>query len=184
MGRKRTIDRDALLDVAEAIVAEQGAGRLTFDEIAKRAGVSKGGVLYCFASKQELVAAMTRRDLDRFAAEVAAHRAQAGEGTSAGMRAHLAATRHESHALAARAASLMATLAETPEHAGLLRDYYRELLARLGGDGRSRVALFAAEGAFLLRGLGLVDFSEAEWNALFADIEGQIARPAGTESKS
>lgn len=175
MGRKRTIDRDAILDAAEAIVTEMGAGRLTFDEIARRAGVSKGGVLYCFPGKQELVAAMVRRDLDRFARDVAAHREAASEDGMVDMLAHLAATRHESDALAARAASLMAALAESPDHAGVIRDYYRERFERLElGDGErrgARAAFFAAEGAFLLRGLRMAEIGEAEWAALFEDLE-------------
>lgn len=177
MGRKRTIDRNAILDAAEAIVTEKGAGSLTFDAVARRAGVSKGGVLYCYASKQELVAAMTRRDLDRFLREVDAQRAAFGDGAQAEMQAHLAATRNESDRLAARAASLMAALAESPEHADLIRDYYRNRLELFGGDERARAAFFAAEGAFLLRGLGLVDLSETDWRALFGRIEQGLIAP-------
>mgnify|MGYP000979830386 CR=1 FL=1 len=186
MGRKRTIDRNAILDAAEAIVTQEGAARLSFDGIARRAGVSKGGVLYSFPSRQELVAAMVRRDLDRFDADVAARRVEIGQAAGADMQAHLAATRYESPALATKAASLMAALAETPEHAEPIREHYRRLLSRFRGDGpaerRVRTALFAAEGAFLLRGLGLVKLSEAEWAALFEDIEALAAggnEPAG-----
>lgn len=167
MGRKRTIDRDALLDIAEAIVIEQGAGKLSFDEIARRAGVSKGGVLYCFPNKQELVAAMARRDVERFDKDVATHKAEDGDD----MLAHLAATRDENRALASKAASLMAALAEAPEHAEPIREHYRRLLGRFGADNqRARTILFAAEGAFLLRGLGLVGMSDEEWAALFKDM--------------
>ena len=179
MGRKRTIDRDALLDVAEAIVVEQGAGKLSFDEIARRAGVSKGGVLYCFPNKQELVAAMARRDVERFDSDVATHKLN---DTARGddMLAHLAATRDENSALASKAASLMAALAEAPEHAEPIRDHYRRLLERFGADTqRARTILFAAEGAFLLRGLGLVSLSDEEWSALFADMA-RLYEEAGT----
>lgn len=174
MGRKRTIDRDAILDAAEAIVTEEGARSLTFDAVARRAGVSKGGVLYCYGSKQELVAAMTRRDIDRFLGEVEAKREPLADSAEAGMQAHLAATRDENDALAARAASLMATLAESPGHAEVLRDYYRDRLKLFGRDEQARIAFFAAEGAFLLRGLGLVDLPETAWRALFDRIEQEL----------
>ncbi|MEO4000441.1 TetR/AcrR family transcriptional regulator [Mesorhizobium sp. CAU 1732] len=182
MGRKRTIDRDAILDAAEAIVTEMGAGRLTFDAIAKRAGVSKGGVLYCFASKQELVGAMAKRDMDRFERDIAAHRAGMEPSDAADILAHLAATRQESDALAAKAASLMAALVETPEHAEPIRSYYRDQMGRFGGASqkgrRERLAFFAAEGAFLLRGLGLVRMTEDEWSSLFEDME-ELAKGKG-----
>lgn len=175
MGRKRTIDRNAILDAAEAIVTEKGAGSLTFEEIARRAGVSKGGVLYCFASKVELVAAMARRDTERFERDVAAYRTSLEDGPEPDLRAYLAATRHESGALAAKAASLLAALVEAPDHAEPIRQYYREQMQRFGGGGpqgrNARLAFFAAEGAFLLRGLGLIEVDEDAWTALFDDIE-------------
>ena len=174
MGRKRTIDRDALLDAAEAIVTEQGAGKLTFDEIARRAGVSKGGVLYCFSSKHDLVAAMVERDLHRFGRDVEERRVPGEGGVTAHFRAHLDATRDESTALAARAASLTAALAETPDKAEPVRDYYRTWFERFDTDTpegrRMRIAFLAAEAAFLLRGLGVARFSDEEWAQMFADM--------------
>ncbi|MBI5165941.1 MAG: TetR/AcrR family transcriptional regulator [Magnetospirillum sp.] len=50
--------RDKIIDAAMAIVREQGVGRLTLDEAAKVAGLSKGGVLYHFKGKDDLVAGM------------------------------------------------------------------------------------------------------------------------------
>ncbi len=178
MGRKRTIDRDAVLDAAEAIVTELGSGSLTFDEVARRAGVSKGGVLYCFPSKRELVAAMMTRDIERFERDVDSYR-DSDAGGVPHLRAHLAATRHENVALAARAASLTAALADAPDHAERLHAYYRDWFDRFDGNtkqGRQqRLAFLAGEGAFLLRGLGIAQFSDAEWTAMFEDMEERIA---------
>src|SRR5262245_35811257 len=44
--------RNAILDAAEAVVARMGVAAMTFEEVAKEAGVSKGGVLYHFRSKE------------------------------------------------------------------------------------------------------------------------------------
>lgn len=43
-GRPRTIDRDKVLDAAEAIVSRVGASGLTFEAVARAAGITKGGV--------------------------------------------------------------------------------------------------------------------------------------------
>lgn len=51
MGRRRTIDRDQLLDAAEAVIAREGAAGLTIDAVAKEMGITKGGVQYCFGTK-------------------------------------------------------------------------------------------------------------------------------------
>jgi len=53
-----------MLQAAEAVVLEEGAGNLTLDAVARRAGVSKGGVIYNFRSKDALLEAMVERLID------------------------------------------------------------------------------------------------------------------------
>jgi len=53
--------RTRILDAAEAIVQTRGVPALTLDAAARDAGVSKGGLLYHFASKEALLAGMLRR---------------------------------------------------------------------------------------------------------------------------
>ncbi|MGC1728438.1 MAG: TetR/AcrR family transcriptional regulator, partial [Steroidobacteraceae bacterium] len=69
--------RERLLDAAERLVAEMGAAHLTLDGVAKFAGVSKGGLLYHFPSKDSLLEGMLTRHLGevdaRVATRVAAH---------------------------------------------------------------------------------------------------------------
>lgn len=57
--------RDDIVDAAMAVVRDQGVARLTLDEAAKVAGVSKGGVLYHFKSKDDLVGAMVARLIEQ-----------------------------------------------------------------------------------------------------------------------
>ena len=47
-----------ILQAAFAVVAEQGANRLTMDAVAAESCVSKGGVLYHFRSKKALLSGM------------------------------------------------------------------------------------------------------------------------------
>ena len=58
--------KDAILDAAEAIVREQGAAHLTLDAAAERAGMSKGGVLYHFQTKDSLLVALVQRMTQAF----------------------------------------------------------------------------------------------------------------------
>lgn len=53
--------QDKIIDAAMFIVREQGAGKLTLDEAAKHAGLSKGGVLYHFKTKDDLIRGMVER---------------------------------------------------------------------------------------------------------------------------
>ena len=61
MGRRRTIDRDQLLDAAEAVIGREGAAGLTIDAVAKEMGITKGGVQYCFGTKDALIDAIFER---------------------------------------------------------------------------------------------------------------------------
>lgn len=59
------------MDAAEAVVANTGVANMTFDEVARAANISKGGVLYHFPSKEALTEAMIERFIDKFDAAVA-----------------------------------------------------------------------------------------------------------------
>ncbi|RYM73889.1 TetR/AcrR family transcriptional regulator [Serratia liquefaciens] len=174
MGRQRSIDRDKVLDVAEEIVATQGAAGLTIDSVARAMGISKGGVQYCFGSKDAMIDAMFDRwgkAYERVFDEIA------GENPTAttSVQAHLQATRSSDQASSAKAAGLMATLIQTPEHLDSTREWYRSRIAGLDlttEEGkRARLAFLATEGAFMLRYFGLMEIDPAEWDAMFADMQ-------------
>jgi AcrR family transcriptional regulator len=63
--------RRRLLDSAAAVVRREGPGALTLEAVAAEAGVSKGGLLYHFATKDDLIGALIEDWLDGFEAEVA-----------------------------------------------------------------------------------------------------------------
>jgi AcrR family transcriptional regulator len=62
--------RTELLDAAVAVVRRDGAAALTLDAVAAEGGVSKGGVLYHFASKRALIDGLLERWLDDFEARL------------------------------------------------------------------------------------------------------------------
>ena len=58
--------RQKLLEAACRLLLEEGVARLTLSAVAARAGVSKGGLLYHFGTKEALVLAMLDHALQRF----------------------------------------------------------------------------------------------------------------------
>ena len=66
--------RDRLLDSAETVLAEHGSQGLTLAAVAARAGVSKGGLLYHYASKDALITALIERLIASFDELVASFR--------------------------------------------------------------------------------------------------------------
>ncbi|AML58386.1 transcriptional regulator BetI [Serratia rubidaea] len=177
MGRQRSIDRDRVLDAAEEIIATQGASGLTIDSVAKAMGISKGGVQYCFGSKDALIDAMFDRwgkAYDNVFNQIAGD----DPAPLTRVRAHMLATCNSDHTSSAKAAGLMATLIQTPEHLQSSREWYRERIEGLDleseEDKRARLAFLATEGAFMLRYFGLMDISEQEWASMFADMQRYI----------
>ncbi|MBD0323719.1 MAG: TetR/AcrR family transcriptional regulator [Aldersonia sp.] len=53
--------RDRILDALEALLLERGVQQVTLEAVAAAAGVSKGGLLYHFNTKDALLAGMVRR---------------------------------------------------------------------------------------------------------------------------
>lgn len=63
--------REAILDAAEQVLCHNGAQALTLAAVAKRAGVSKGGLLYHFPTKEALLKGLVARVIEEFDARVA-----------------------------------------------------------------------------------------------------------------
>ncbi|GAB6930616.1 TetR/AcrR family transcriptional regulator [Paenibacillus sp. JCM 10914] len=68
----RNSKRDAILKVTCQLVREMGASHLTLDAVAREAGVSKGGLLYHFPTKESLIQAALEDFLDRFDSDTVA----------------------------------------------------------------------------------------------------------------
>ncbi|MFL5200572.1 MAG: TetR/AcrR family transcriptional regulator, partial [Microvirga sp.] len=78
--RGRKSSREKILDAAAELVAEIGAGRLTLDAVAEKAGLSKGGLLYNFPTKEALLQGMIQRMIDQVTSEKDALREKAEPG--------------------------------------------------------------------------------------------------------
>ena len=146
--------RDRLLDAAGVVVMRDGAQALTLDAVAAEAEVSKGGLLYHFKSKRELLDAMVERWLAEFDTEIAA----AGGNTFAG--GYVRATDMSGWAAADRATEF-GFLAALVDHPGLelVRERYAGWQERLVADSddavQATVARLAADGLWLADLLGL-----------------------------
>ncbi|WP_199742041.1 TetR/AcrR family transcriptional regulator [Vulcaniibacterium tengchongense] len=167
-----------MLEAAEAVIAETGAAGLTFESVAAAAGVTKGGIQSCFASKEALIEALLRRWGALYDADVAR---LSGPGSTARdrVRAHVRSTAEADDAANARAAALLAALLQSPDNLAWARDWYAERFGDLKAlDGpeavRARLAFLATEGLFFLRHFGLVSMTRREWERHFDDIAGLL----------
>jgi AcrR family transcriptional regulator len=164
--RKKEIDRDRILDAAESVILDSGGRTFTLDAVAERAGISKGGLVYTFATKDGLVRAALEREVSRFQDAVRQRLGDMPLDPLEMVLAHIEEALDEDDAATRKAAYLVTALVHAPEMLEPVRRYYRALLDPLrsecGEVQEVRHALLAVEGIFLLRGLGFVEVSADE----------------------
>lgn len=103
------------MEAAGALVQETGAAHLSLDAVAERAGISKGGLLYNFPTKTDLLKALVAKHI----VECEIGRAEAEErltdGPNRAARAFVAAARGELGCKARPPAGILAAIAENPD---------------------------------------------------------------------
>lgn len=172
--------KGAILEAAEAVVVEVGAARLTIDAVAERSGVSKGGVLYHFPSKEALLEGMVERHIER-SEERRDVLIESIPDTPArpllGEIQWLLGPRDLDDRL--RFAAILAVIANQPELMQPIRAKQRrrfeELIEMPGAFERKAAVLLAADGLFLMELLQASPFTPEERDVLY----GEIVRLAG-----
>ncbi|MCI4237718.1 TetR/AcrR family transcriptional regulator [Dickeya dianthicola] len=166
MTRKKEIDREHVLDAAESIILESGGRLFTLDAVAERAGISKGGLVYTFSSKDGLIYAALEREVTRFQEAVRQRLLTTPVGPIELVLAHIEEALGEEDASTQMTAFLITALVHAPGMLEPVRRLYTSLLVplRSASDEFAEVrhALLAVEGVFLLRGLGFADISADE----------------------
>lgn len=134
MSAKKKSARERILEAAEKVVSDVGAGNMTLDAVAAAAGVSKGGLLYHFANKEALLKGMIDRHMDEHQERLAATHARLGNQPSTYLRAFLETqmemAKEEAHS-AAVSRSFLAAAANFPSLLERPRREFAEHFARL-----------------------------------------------------
>ncbi|WP_249729439.1 MULTISPECIES: TetR/AcrR family transcriptional regulator [unclassified Chelatococcus] len=167
------------MDAAEAVVARDGAARLTLDAVAHEAGISKASVLYDFKSKQALIKAVIER---RFAEErnrIAFATKRLNGRPDAKIHGRIAAARtvqyRESPAVAV---SLCAALAQDTELQQTMQDAFRqefaEVLETATNTRGALLAFLAVEGLMVLEYLGLHHWPEPTRSEILKEIDALV----------
>lgn len=165
--RGRKSSRERILDAAAELVSKIGSGRLTLDAVAEGAGLSKGGLLYNFPTKDALLQAMVQRLVDEVAAEREALRAQAEPGRNLEARLCAAALLKLRQGRAKEVANgLLAASAENPRLLDPVREVIKATLenlkARSDNLDAALLGWLAIEGLNSLEMHDLSPFSEEE----------------------
>jgi AcrR family transcriptional regulator len=164
-GRKSS--REKILDAAAELVTEIGAGRLTLDAVAERAGLSKGGLLYNFKTKDALLQAMIQRMIDQVHAEKEAIRGSLAGSTDIEARLCLYACQSLQTAPMKEVANgLLAALAENPKLLEPVRVVLTDVVEKIKATSTNPQAAFLAwlamEGLNSMTMHDINPFSEAD----------------------
>lgn len=171
--------RTRILDAAETLVRTRGVAGLTLDAAAQVAGVSKGGLLYHFGSKEALLNALLKRLAAFIQEDFEAGVATAPEGPGRVARAMLAwsfgLTPGEVNERCDRAAAVFLAAFH---HDPALLDPVREQVARMREavaqdglpPGHGMAIMAAGDGLFMARIFGLYTLGEDERPAVMAAL--------------
>lgn len=161
----RPSKREFILESAEQLVHERGAAHLTFDALTQATGISKGGLLYHFESKDALVVAMLERYSQRrqeMKALMLGEKSGPDEEIKALIKAELA---HNKQGKLAVDSAIIAAVATNPQLMQVISEKQQELFRLFDqsnvGPIQARVAWFAVIGQRLCRQFGF-DNNESE----------------------
>jgi AcrR family transcriptional regulator len=171
--------RTRILDAAEAIVRAQGVSGLTLEKAAKEAGVSKGGLLYHFGSKEALLTGLLARMAEWMGQDFEACVAAQPEGPGRVARAMLAwafeLTPEATNERCDRAAAVfLAAFHHDPALLGPIRAVVARMRAAVAADGlppgHGGVIMAAGDGLFMARIFGLYTPTEQERHDMHAAL--------------
>ncbi|MFC4670987.1 TetR/AcrR family transcriptional regulator [Seohaeicola nanhaiensis] len=170
--RGRPSAKQRVLDIALELFAEKGASGLTYDELSKATGLSKGGLIYHFPSKERLIDDVRRQLSARYREAWQEVYDQLPESSNRALKSYaLASLENRSNSDHISARMMVSGLWDVTSG----RQYYRERFDSIEqGVGFERAALvhLATEGLWFMELIGFSPFSPEER----ARIVGMIKR--------
>ncbi|KVL24834.1 TetR/AcrR family transcriptional regulator [Burkholderia ubonensis] len=169
------ISRKKAIDAALGILARDGVGGLTFDSLSRESGISKGGLLHQFRTKQGVLKALLEFQQQRF--EEIARAYLANEGASKAeptLSSQIAIYREAINQPNSVARAVLAAIIESPDlledRKAATADKLKALEKESDDIELSLLRYFAASGIAFNVLLGLTPLSGAMQGRLFARL--------------
>jgi AcrR family transcriptional regulator len=141
--------RERVLDAYEALLADGSERAATLDAVARQAGVSKGGLLYHFGSKESLVAGLTDRMLTRLHEDLEELRASDEGVVAAFLRDSCAADTPFDRTMIAVATLAQAAIPSAQDALAAVQDgFYGLVLEAVGDPLAARAIVLMSDGLY------------------------------------
>ncbi len=166
--------RERILEAAEHVIVEVGATRLTLDAVAQAAGVSKGGLLYHFPSKELLLGALAQRYVDSLEQCVSAARDELTDDSSRDLKACILGALGSDPRCKSTGAVLLATAANDLALLDVIRkritEYTAEMEANSADFARAAIVTLAIDGLRMREALRISPFSAAQRDEIVQEL--------------
>ncbi|MEY4932595.1 MAG: hypothetical protein RLZZ403_915 [Pseudomonadota bacterium] len=166
--------RDRILDAVGQLSMSLGAGNFTLEQVAQAAGVSKGGLLYHFPSKEALLLAMGERFLQTFESARREARARLPDEPAADLKASVLGVLCRPVTDHCQGAALLTAAANDPALVAMFRqclaDYTNELADWPGAFERKAIVSLAVDGLMLREALRISPFTPEQRDAVIHSL--------------
>lgn len=170
--------RRRIIDAADEINCRLGPGRLSLDAVAAEAGVSKGGLLYHFPSKEKLLRALVQHHVSELRAAIERSVGCCGHGPKDLRLAYVRAMREKLYNRVSPP-GILAVLAADPALISPFLDLQREILDKaFRGEGErcsEVIAFLAIQGLAHLKLMNPALFGSLPADKVFDAVEALLA---------
>ncbi len=164
---------ELILQKALEVVMESGAASLTFDAVAKKSGISRGGILYHFPSKEALLQAILDQYVTREMASFEQHWQTLGGRPETMTKAELFCAMDKDTDRDDEAVALMAAVVNNPallENVRPIIEGRYEIARELDDFDTHASVLLALDGIYMLRALGLQPLKRKERKKIYQHL--------------
>ncbi|WP_079529448.1 TetR/AcrR family transcriptional regulator [Halobacillus hunanensis] len=164
-----------ILHAAASIVSREGIFNFTLEAVAKEAGMSKGGLLYHYPSKEALVQGMVEHLAESYTGKIESNAEDDPDDIGKWTRAFLNVTFNQTYPNKDMNAGLLAAKAVNPELLNPIKEAYGEWQHRIEHDGldpvMSTIIRLATDGMWLSELLDIYQIEEDRKDQVLRTLE-------------
>lgn len=161
---RSTSRRELILIATAKVIRDLGTNNLTIELVAKEAGVSKGGVLHHFPSKQALIHALAEESTAQFLEDLRQRVSNETQDVGKWSRAYLGTTLNHDRDNVGMNESIIATLTMNPKFLSIYQKEFEVIQKNIESDGinpvNATIIRLAMDGLWFSEIMGICKLDE------------------------